>query len=110
MGSSVILTQRLPSTMANKQFTVDMAQEFHRRMAAIIAAVQAGVWHLDDQNLLGYATDFAFGQERGRQTLVLKTRGRSAYLRLQWDTLLSDSAEDKQLVAQAVHSAITELA
>jgi len=59
------------------QFTVDVVQEFHRRMAAIIVAVQAGIWQRGLHDLLGYATDYAFGQERGRQTLVLKTHSRS---------------------------------
>ena len=79
------------TTMDNHQFTVEVAQEFHRRMAAIIVAVQAGVWQSGLHDLVGYATDYAFGQERGLQTLVLKTRNRSAYVRLPWDTILGDT-------------------
>lgn len=47
--------------MDNQQFTLDIAQEFHRRMAAIICAAQAGIWETGLFNLLGYATDYAFG-------------------------------------------------
>lgn len=90
-------------------FTLEIAQEFHRRMAAIIVAVQTGVWEAGVQNLLGYATDYAFGQERGTQTLILKSRNRSAYVRLQWDTVLSDAAADRADVDAAIKSAINEL-
>ena len=96
--------------MDKHQFTVEVAQEFHRRMAAIIDAVQAGIWQTGLHDLLGYATDYAFGQERGLQTLVLKTRNRSAYVRLQWDTILGDTPADRQLVDDAIGSAINELA
>jgi hypothetical protein len=78
-------------------------------MAAIIDAVQTGVWSAGVHDLVGYATDFAFGQQRGLQTLVLKTRNRSAYVRLNWDTVMGDTDADRQLVAQAVSSAIREL-
>lgn len=96
--------------MDKNQFTVEMAQDFHRRMAAIIEAVQAGIWQTGVHVLLGYATDYAFGQERGLQTLVLKTRNRSTYVRLQWDTVLGDATADRQCVDDAVRSAIKELA
>jgi hypothetical protein len=97
------------ATMDDQQLTVEVAKEFHRRMAAIIADVQAGIWQDGLHALLGYATDYAFGQERGVQTLVLKTRNRSAYLRLHWDTLLGDAAPQRQLVDDAVARAINEL-
>ena len=61
--------------------TVDVPREFHRRMAAVIDAVQAGMWEAGVHDLLGYATDYAFGQQRGVQTLVLKSKHRSAYVR-----------------------------
>ncbi len=95
--------------MDESQFTIEMAQDFHRRMAAIIETVQVGVWQAGHHDLLGHATDYAFGQDRGRQTLVLKTRNRSAYVRLHWDAILGDTAEDKQRVADAIRSAIVEL-
>ena len=95
--------------MANDQFTVATAQEFHRRMAAIIDAVQAGIWQAGVRSLLGYATDYAFGQERGLQTLVLKTRNRSTYVRLQWDTILGDTEADREIVEDVIRSAIKEL-
>jgi len=98
------------ANMDKTQFTVEVAQEFHRRMAAIIDAVQAGIWQTGMHHLLGYSTDFAFGQERGLQTLVLKTRNRSKYVRLQWDTILCDTPADRQSVDDAVRSAIQELA
>ena len=98
------------ATMEKPQFTVEIAQEFHRRMAAIIDAVQAGIWQTGMHHLLGYSTDFAFGQERGLQTLVLKTRNRSKYVRLHWDTILGDTPADRQSVDDAVKSAIQELA
>jgi len=89
--------------------TLDVPREFHRRMAAIIDAVQSGIWQHGVHDLLGYATDYAFGEKRGLQTLVLKSRHRSAYVRLQWETIMSDSAADRQLVDNAVESAIREL-
>jgi hypothetical protein len=95
--------------MANDQFTVETAQEFHRRMAAIIDTVQAGIWQAGVRSLLGYATDYAFGQAHGLQTLVLKTRNRSTYVRLQWDTILGDTQADRQSVDDVVRSAIQEL-
>lgn len=97
------------TTMDNHQFTVEVAQEFHRRMAAIIEAVQAGIWKAGLHDLLGYATDYAFGQERGQQTLVLKSRNRSTYVRLRWDTILGDTPADRQLVDDAIGRAINEL-
>ena len=96
--------------MDESQFTADVAREFHRRIAAIIDAVQAGIWQTGVHHLLGYSTDFAFGQERGLQTLVLKTRNRSMYVRLQWDSILGDTPADRQVVDEAVRSAIQELA
>lgn len=95
--------------MENQLFTLEVAKEFQRRMTAIINAVQASVWARGTHSLLGYASDFAFGQERGRQTLVLKTGNRSAYVRLQWDTILGNSAEDRQAVEEAIRSAVNEL-
>ena len=58
--------------------TVDVPRKFHRRMAAIIDTVQTGMWEAGVHDLLGYATDYAFRQERGLQTLVLKSKNRSA--------------------------------
>lgn len=86
-----------------------MTREFHRRMAAAIDAVQEGIWNAGTHDLLGYSTDYGFGQKHGVQTLVLKTRRRSAYLRLHWDTILSDAPADRQVVAGAIASAVTEL-
>jgi hypothetical protein len=78
-------------------------------MAAIIDAVQSGIWEAGVHNLLGYATDYAFGQERGLQTLVLKSSNRSAYVRLHWDTIMGNTEGDRQLVDAAISSAIREL-
>ncbi len=89
--------------------SVDVPREFHRRMAAIIDAVQRGVWEAGVHDLLGYATDFAFGQQRGLQTLVLKSRNRSAYVRLNWGTVMGDTEADRKLVDSAIESAIREL-
>ncbi|MFO1310912.1 MAG: hypothetical protein U1F41_02485 [Burkholderiales bacterium] len=90
--------------------SVEMPREFHRRMAAIIDAVQSGIWEAGVHDLLGYATDYAFGDTRGLQTLVLKSRRRSAYVRLQWATIMGDADSDRQLVQGAVVNAIRELA
>jgi hypothetical protein len=98
-----------PIAIETDPVTVDVPLEFHRRMAAIIAAVQAGVWEKGIHDLLGYATDYAFGDRRGLQTLVLKSKHRSAYVRLQWETIMSDAVADRQLVDDAVKSAIQEL-
>jgi hypothetical protein len=89
--------------------SVDVPREFHRRMAAIIEAVQSGIWQAGVHDLLGYATDYAFGDSRGLQTLVLKSKHRSAYVRLQWETIMSDEAADRQRVDEAVKNAIHEL-
>ena len=89
--------------------TVDVPREFHRRMAAIIEAVQTGMWEAGVHDLLGYATDYAFGDKRGLQTLVLKSRHRSAYVRLQWETIMRDTAADQRLVDASVRNAIREL-
>ena len=78
-------------------------------MATIIDKVQSGVWEAGVHDLLGYATDYAFGQQRGQQTLVLKSRNRSAYLRLKWDTLMGDTEADQEQVDAAIKSAIREL-
>ena len=89
--------------------TVAVPQEFHRRMAAIIDAVQTGIWQEGVHDLLGYATDYAFGDKRGLQTLVLKSKHRSAYVRLQWETVMGDTDADRQLVQEAIRSAINQL-
>jgi hypothetical protein len=89
--------------------TVDVPREFHRRMATIIEAVQTGIWLAGVHDLLGYATDYAFGDKRGLQTLVLKTSRRSAYVRLQWETIMGESPADKQVVENAIGNAIREL-
>ena len=91
------------------EITVDVPRAFHRRMAGIIDAVQTGIWDAGVHDLLGYSTDYAFGQQRGLQTLVLKSRNRSAYLRLQWDSLMSDTQDARADVERATNSAINEL-
>lgn len=97
------------SATAGKPFTVSMAQEFHRRMAAIVDAVQVGIWHKDRHELLGYDSDYGFGQQRGSQTLILKTARRSTYVRLNWDTILGDGPEERAHVEDAIHQAIEAL-
>ena len=89
--------------------TLDALREFHRRMAAIVEAVQTGIWEHDLHELLGYATDYGYGQQRGVQTLVLKTRHRSSYVRLHWDTVMGDGIAEKQAVETSIRNAITEL-
>ena len=98
-----------PIAMEKDPLTIDVPREFHRRMAAIIEAVQTGIWQHGVHDLLGYATDYAFGDKRGLQTLVLKTKHRSAYVRLQWEAIMSDTVADRQLVDNAVKNAIHEL-
>src|SRR5271169_2826345 len=97
------------TVMDKDLLTVDVPREFHRRMAAIIEAVQTGIWQEGVHDLLGYATDYAFGQQRGLQTLVLKSKHRSAYVRLHWDTVMGDTVADRQLVDEAIQNAISEL-
>ena len=91
------------------QLGFEKTQEFHRRIAAIVEAVQAGIWERGTHELLGHATDFGFGQGHGVQTLALKTPRKSAYLRLHWDTVLGEASADRQLVADATQRAIIEL-
>lgn len=90
-------------------FQIEVAQEFHRRIAKTIEAVQAGIWKAGAHDLLGYSTDFGFGQSRGAHTLILKTSRKSAYLRLHWDVILGNTAGDQQTLDHAIQSAITEL-
>ena len=97
------------AVMDEEPLAVDVPREFHRRMAAIIDAVQTGIWQEGVHDLLGYATDYAFGQRRGLQTLVLKSKHRSAYVRLHWDTVMRDTDADRQLVDEAIRNAISEL-
>src|SRR5258705_11436251 len=82
--------------------TIDAVREFHRRMAAMIAAVQTGIWDRELHELLGYATDYGFGQRRGVQTLVLKTKHRSSYVRLHWDTVMGAGLAEKQAVETTI--------
>jgi hypothetical protein len=104
------MSRHASSAVAEKDpLSVDVPREFHRRMAAIIDAVQIGVWEHGVRDLLGYATDYAFGQQRGLQTLVLKSKHRSAYVRLHWDTIMKDTVADRQLVDEALRNAIGEL-
>lgn len=95
--------------MTTDPISVDVPRDFHRRMAAIIDAVQTGIWEAGVHDLLGYATDFAFGQQRGLQTLVLKSRHRSAYVRLNWDSIMDDTVAARQTVDAAIAAAINEL-
>jgi hypothetical protein len=78
-------------------------------MAAIIDAVQTGTWEAGVHDLLGYATDYALGQQRGLQTLVLKSKHRSAYVRLHWNAVMGDGDDDRQLVDLKIKDAINEL-
>jgi hypothetical protein len=87
----------------------ESVQQFHRRISTVIEAVQAGIWQAGVHQVLGYATDFGFGRERGVQTLVLKTNHKSAYLRFAWDTVLSGSEADGRIIDEAIRSAIGEL-
>lgn len=95
--------------MEKDPVAVDVPLEFHRRMAMLIEAVQTGIWQRGVHDLLSYATDYAFGDRRGLQTLVLKSKLRSAYVRLQWETVMSDRVADRQLVDDAIKNAIHEL-
>src|SRR5258705_11231851 len=97
------------AVMEKDPLTVDVPREFHRRMAAIIDAVPTGIWQEGVHGLLGYATDYAFGQKRGLQTLFLKSRQRSAYVRLYWDTVMGDTVADRQVVEEGIRNAINEL-
>lgn len=99
----------LASRKERADVTIEVAQEFHRQMAAVVEAVQAGIWAAGMKELLAYSTDFGLGQSRGVQTLVLKTTRKSAYLRLRWDTILGDGESDRRAFDEAIRSAITEL-
>lgn len=109
------MVYKLPLSNPNKtimetdQLTVEMAHEFHRSVAAIVDAVQDGIWQKGVRDLLNYSTDFGFGQMRGLQTLNLKTGHKSTYVRLHWDSILGRKSEDLQFVANAVQNAIQEL-
>jgi len=94
---------------SRETFSIEAAQEFHRRMAIAVEKVQAGIWAAGVHDLLGYATDFGFGQGRGMQTLALKTSRKSAYLRFKWETVLGNAASDQDQVSEAIRSAIIEL-
>ncbi len=98
-----------PPMTEKDPLSLDVPREFHRRMAVIIDAIQTRIWEAGVHDLLGYSTDFAFGQQRGLQTLVLKSRNRSAYVRLSWDTVMGDTEVDRQQVEAAIRSATSEL-
>jgi hypothetical protein len=98
-----------PIVFEKDPLAVEVPRKFHQRMAAIIEAVQTGIWQEGVRDLLGYATDYAFGDKRGLQTLVLKSKHRSAYVRLQWETIMGDTVADRQLVDDAIKNAIHEL-
>ena len=98
-----------PALPVGDGMTLDTVREFHRRMAAIVEAVQTGIWDAGIHDLLGYATDYAFGQQRGVQTLVLKSKHRSHYVRLHWDTVMMDGPVEVGTVETAVGNAISEL-
>jgi hypothetical protein len=78
-------------------------------MAAIIDAVQSGVRAAGVHDLLGYATDYAFGQQRGVRTPVPKTSNRSAYVRVKWGYRDRQAEVDRQAVDAVIKSAIREL-
>ena len=107
----MLTTRQNPSKIATRDdaMTLDVVREFHRRMAAMIDAVQTGIWEEGIHDLLGYATDYAFGQQRGVQTLVLKNKHRSSYVRLHWDTVMGDCPEALQTVEATIRDAIREL-
>ena len=106
----MLTTRQNPSTATRDDaMTLDVVREFHRRMAAMIDAVQTGIWEEGIHDLLGYATDYAFGQQRGVQTLVLKNKHRSSYVRLHWDTVMGDCPEALQTVEATIKDAIREL-
>jgi hypothetical protein len=108
-GSPSVAAPVTPPALRVDEPGPDVPREFHRRMSAIIEAVQVSIWERGVRELLGYSTDFALGQARGVQTLVLKTRGRSAYVRVHWDTLMSDSTDERARVDEVVRTAIQEL-
>lgn len=95
--------------MATDPYTVESTQTFHRRIAAIVAAVQTAIWEKGMHDLLGYSTDFGLGQKHGSQTLILKTSRRSAYVRLPWDVIVGAGSADQERVDEAIRQAITEL-
>jgi hypothetical protein len=103
----MIATQASPPP--GDAMTLDVVREFHRRMAAMIEAIQTGIWEQGIHELLGYATDYAFGQQRGVQTLVLKNKHRSSYVRLHWDTVMGNAATDIDAVETSIQDAIREL-
>ena len=110
-GAPMIVTKHSPvaAPPLGAGITLDAVREFHRRMAVMIEAVQTGVWERGFHGVLGYATDYAFGQDRGVQTLVLKTKHRSSYVRLQWDTVMGDGIADTQAVRTTIANAIGQL-
>lgn len=107
----MMITRRDPAGVApgSELRSLDVVREFQRRMAATIEAVQTGIWECGVHELLGYATDYAFGQQRGVQTLVLKRQHRSSYVRLHWDTVMGDGPEHVAAVQSAIAGAVAEL-
>ena len=106
---AILVAMSARSTAEKDPMEVAVPREFHRRMAAIIEAVQSGIWEAGVHDLLGYATDYAFGDTRGQQTLVLKSRHRSAYVRVHWETIMGDAPADVKQIEAAVSNAIHEL-
>ena len=96
-------------SMDQEPATVDVPREFQRRRVAIIDDLNVAIKYPGLQDISGYVTDHSIRQQRGLQTLVLKSRNRSAYVRLNFDTVVSDADADRQRVDAAVKSAIAEL-
>ena len=101
------LTHRAPAGRiadVEKLHVADLTDE--EALRAVIEAVQTGIWQSGVHDLLGYATDYAFGDKRGLQTLVLKSKHRSAYVRLQWETIMGNTVADRQQMENAIKNAI----
>lgn len=95
--------------MDTNALTIEVAQEFHRRVASIVDSVQVGIWKAGTRDLLGFDSDFGFGQQHGFQSLALKTSHRTTCLRLYWASVIGDSADDRECVEDAIERAIKAL-
>ena len=87
--------------------TLDIVRAFHRRMAAMIDAVRQGIRQEGAMTFSDTPTDYAFGQQRGVPTLVLKSKDRPSYVRLHWDTVMGDGAVDLQAVETTIRTQST---
>ena len=78
-------------------------------MAAIIDAVQNGIWQAGVHDLLGYRHGLRLWTATRPADSCAEEQYRSADVRLHWDTVMGDTVADRELVYQSIRNAIGQL-